>query len=44
MLRFRRWAEQGVWDGMLPTLVDLGLTHDGQHMIDSTIVRGRFGS
>jgi len=25
---------------MLATLVDLGLTDDWQHMIDSTIVRG----
>lgn len=39
-LRFRRWAEQGVWDGLLETLVDLGLTDDWQHMIDSTTVRG----
>src|SRR3546814_7812616 len=39
-VRFRRWAEQGVWDGLLQTLVDLGLTDDWQHMIDSTTVRG----
>ena len=39
-VRFRRWAEQGVWDAILATLVDLGLTDDWQHMIDSTIVRG----
>jgi transposase len=39
-VRFRRWAEQGVWDGLLQTLVDLGLTDDWQHMIDSTMVRG----
>jgi transposase len=39
-VRFRRWAEQGVWDAMLQTLVDLGLTDDWQHMIDSTTVRG----
>jgi hypothetical protein len=32
----RRWAEQGVWDALLQTLVDLGLTDDWQHMIDST--------
>jgi len=38
-VRFRRWAEQGVWDAMLDTLVDLGLTDDWQHMIDSTVVR-----
>ncbi|MET1754010.1 hypothetical protein ABVV53_00815 [Novosphingobium sp. RD2P27] len=39
-VRLRRRAEQGVWDAMLATLVDLGLTDDWQHMIDSTIVRG----
>lgn len=33
-VRFRRWAEQGVWDALLETLVDLGLTDDWQHMID----------
>ena len=39
-VRFRRWAEQGVWDAMLETLVELGLTDDWQHMIDSTTIRG----
>jgi transposase len=39
-VRFRRWAEQGVWDALLETLVDLGLTDDWKHMIDSTAVRG----
>ena len=39
-VRFRRWAEQGVWDALLETLVGLGLTDDWQHMIDSTSVRG----
>ncbi|GAA0752005.1 hypothetical protein GCM10009075_42560 [Sphingomonas trueperi] len=39
-VRFRRWAEQGVWDVMLATLVEFGLTDDWQHMIDSTTVRG----
>ncbi|AKQ41596.1 transposase [Aurantiacibacter atlanticus] len=39
-VRFRRWAEQGVWDALLATLVELGLTDDWQHMIDSTSVRG----
>jgi len=39
-VRFRRWAEQGVWDALLQTLVDLGLTDDWQHMVDSTTVRG----
>ena len=37
---FRRWVEQGVWEALLQTSVDLGLTDDWQHMIDSTIVRG----
>jgi transposase len=36
-VRFRRWAEQGIWDALLQTL---GLTDDWQHMIDSTSVRG----
>lgn len=27
-VRFRRWAEQGVWDAPLQTLVDLNLTDD----------------
>jgi len=39
-VRFRRRAEQGVWDALLQTMVDLGLTDDWQHMIDSTTVRG----
>jgi transposase len=39
-VRFRRWAEQGVWNAMLETLVELGLTDDWQHMVDSTSVRG----
>jgi hypothetical protein len=39
-VRFRRWAVQGAWDAMLQTLVDLGLTDEWQHMIDSTTVRG----
>ena len=39
-VRFRRWAEQGVWDALLGTLVELGLTDNWQHMIDSTTVRG----
>lgn len=43
-VRFRRWAEQGVWDALLQTLVDLGLTDDWQHMIDSTNVRGHISA
>lgn len=38
-VRFRRCAEQGVWDAVLATLVDLGLTDDWRHIIYSTIVR-----
>ena len=38
-VRFRRWAKQGVWNALLQTLVDLGLTDDWRHMIDSTTVR-----
>ena len=39
-VRFRRWAEQGVWNALLETLVELGLADDWQHMVDSTTVRG----
>nr|WP_281034905.1 IS5 family transposase [Mesorhizobium waimense] len=39
-VRFRRWAEQGIWDALLETFVELGLNRAGQHMIDSTTVRG----
>ena len=39
-VRFRRWAEQGVWEALLETLVELRLTDNWQHMIDSTTVRG----
>ena len=39
-VRFRRWAEQAVGDALLDTLVDLGLTDDWRHMIDSAAVRG----
>ena len=38
-VRFRRWTEQGVWDALLQTLVDQGLTDNWQHMLDSTVVR-----
>lgn len=38
-VRFRRWAEAGVWDAILETLVELGLTDDWAHMMDSTSVR-----
>jgi transposase len=39
-VRFRSWAEQGVWEALLETLVELGAADDWQHMIDSTTVRG----
>ena len=39
-VRFRRWTEQGVWDALLETLVELGLTDNWQHMIDTTTIRG----
>lgn len=39
-VRFRRWAEQEVWDALLQMLVELGLTDDWRHTIDSTTVRG----
>ncbi|MBM7046459.1 transposase [Rhizobium lusitanum] len=35
-IRFGRWAEQGVWDAFLETLIKMGLTDDWQHMIDSS--------
>ena len=37
-------AEQkrGVWNGIVATLVELGLTDDWRHMMDSTTVRGLF--
>lgn len=38
-VRFRRWAEMGVWDAILETLVELGLTDDWAHMMDTTTVR-----
>ena len=38
-VRFRRWAETGVWDAILETLVELGLTDNWAHMLDSTTVR-----
>lgn len=39
-VRFRHWTEQGVWDALLETRVELGLTDDWRHMLDSTTVRG----
>ena len=40
MSKFQRWAEQGVWDALLETLVELGAADDWRHMINSTTVRG----
>ena len=39
MRAYAAGAEQGVWDALLETLVELGLTDDWQHMIDSTTIR-----
>ena len=36
----RRFEPARVWDALLETLVELGLTDDWQHMLDSTTVRG----
>lgn len=39
--RFRRWAAQGVFDAILETLVELGMTDEWRtQMVDSTSVRG----
>ena len=39
--RFRRWCEAGVFDDLLETLVELGMTEDWRvQMVDSTVVRG----
>jgi transposase len=39
--RFRRWCEQGIFDALLETLVEIGLTENWQdQMVDSTTVRG----
>lgn len=39
--RFRRWAAQGVFDAILETLVELGITDEWKvQMVDSTSVRG----
>jgi len=38
-VRFRRWAEQGVWDALLQTRVDLGLTDNWQHRLGSAVAR-----
>jgi len=39
-VRFRRRAELGVWDALLETLLELGITDDWQHMIGSATVGG----
>lgn len=37
-VRFRGWAEQGVWDALLQTLIDLGL-YDGNRFRESLLIR-----
>lgn len=37
---FLRWTDQSVWEALLEPLVELGLTDDWQHIIDSTTVLG----
>lgn len=38
--RFRRWCQQGIFDALLETLVELGVTDEWKiQMVDSTIVR-----
>ena len=39
-VRFRRWAEQGIWDNLPQTHVHLDLPDDWQHKIDSSSVPG----
>lgn len=41
-VRFPRWAEQSDWDALLQTVVDLGLTDDWQHTIDSSSVAATY--
>ena len=38
--RFRRWCRQGIFDALLETLVELGITDEWKvQMVDSTVVR-----
>ena len=38
--RFRRWCQQGVFDALLETLIELGIADEWKvQMVDSTIVR-----
>src|ERR1700744_506982 len=39
-VRFRRWAEQGIWDDMLAPLYELGLTDNWRHMIENPSAPG----
>ena len=40
--RFRRWCEAGVFDDLLETLVELGMTEDWRvQMVDSTVAQPR---
>lgn len=43
-VRFRRWAEAGLWDSLLETCVQLGLTDDWKHIKYSNRLRRRSGS
>lgn len=43
-VRFRRWAEAGLWDELLHTCVHLGLTDDWKHRNYSDRLRRRSGS
>lgn len=39
--RFRRWSQQGMFDAILETLVELGITDEWKvQMVDSTSIRG----
>ncbi|MVS99957.1 transposase [Devosia sp. L53-10-65] len=40
-VRFRRLAEQGVWDALLGKLIELGLAEYWHQIIDSTTMRGQ---
>jgi transposase len=40
-VRFRRWAEQGIWDAMIGPLFELGLTDSWQRMLDVAIAQGQ---
>lgn len=37
---FQSWAERGVWDAILPALVDLGLTDDWRYLSNRYLSQG----